>query len=412
MFFKFLYVLFLICQLLYGSFYIGGIVTPRQLMTIVMLILCYRMDMIRFDKYIKAYVIFILFFGISSALGGYLDLFFRQFVGFYLVAYTAYQSTKILVRKYRSENLIFYTFATVGVFDAVITIGQYFYVPWAVDIVRLLHFVGYQELEDFQDDHSYSSLEGYTVPGIVGDVMNGYFLPIVCIFLWYNRNVLVKLPNFILWLIAAIGLFLVQQRTGFAAGIIASLYILYQMFISRMGEGTKIIFFVFATVIITIGFHYGLEFISESESRYALGTDMSTRSGLYSKCVDYILANPWGGIFECATKIGMPHNLFLNSFIYGGYIGGLFVLYIIYDQLKICVKSLMCINTKEQFALLLMILAWLSFFVCSLAHNLSIVTGDVHVWIFWAAIICLLERNKNTNITNNFECKFTQEKNM
>ena len=115
MLFKILYVLFLIGQLLYGSFYIGGIVTPRQLMTIVMLILCYRMDMIRFDKYIKAYVIFILFFGISSALGGHMDLFFRQFVGLYLVAYTAYQSTKILVHKYRSENLIFYTFASVGV---------------------------------------------------------------------------------------------------------------------------------------------------------------------------------------------------------------------------------------------------------------------------------------------------------
>ena len=396
MWFKILYVLFLVCQLLYGSYYIGGLVTPRQLMTVVMFIVCYKMNMIKFDKYIKLYIVFLVFYGMSSALTGYLGMFFRQFVGYYIVAYVAYQSTKILINKYRAENLIFYTFCGIGLFDAVITIGQYWFLPWVDRIVDFFSFVGSRGLEELQEDND--SLEGVAVPGIVGDVMNGYFLPVVCIFLWYNRFVIFKLRIFVLWFIAALGLSYVQQRTGFATGIMASLYILYKILSYRMGIASKCIFFVFAVVIITIGLSYGFDYIAESESRYALGTDMSTRSRLYSKCFNYMLANPLGGIFECAEKIGMPHNLFLNAFIYGGYIGGLFVLYIIFDQLKICVRTLVRINVKEQFALLLMVLAWFSFLICSFAHNLSVVTGDVHVWIFWAAIMCLIDRgNKVVN---------------
>ena len=277
------------------------------------------------------------------------------------------------------------------------------YMPWANNIVKVFHFTGSSGLEDFQDEHS--SLEGYTVPGIVGDVMNGYFLPIACIFLWYNRLAILKIRNLMLWVVVVVGLFFVQQRTGFAMGIMASLYILYQILSSRMGLGAKILFFCFSIVAVSVGFSYVFEYIAESESRYTLGLDMSTRTDLYSRCIDYIFANPGGGIFECKNIIGMPHNLLLNAFIYGGYIGGLFVLYIICDQLKICVKSLMCINTKEQFALLLMILAWLSFFVCSIAHNLSIVTGDVHVWIFWAAILCLIERGNGEPHKNIYRIK-------
>lgn len=347
--------------------------------------------MIKLDKYWRLYLVFIIFYGVSSAITGYLSNFFRQLIGFYLTAYVAYQSTKVLVGKYKAEELIFYTFAAIGLFDAIVTIGQYLYMPWANDVVQILHFAGSGNLSDFQDSHQ--SLEGYTVPGIVGDVMNGYFLPIACIFIWYNRDVMLRFPNFILWFICAIGLFFVQQRTGFATGVISSLFVLYKMLSHSMSSVAKFFFFVFTVIVLSIMWSYGFDYIAESESRYALGGDMSTRSRLYSHCIDYIMENPWGGIFDCANKIGMPHNLFLNAFIYGSYVGGLFVLYIVLDQLKICIRELIHINVKENLALLLMILAWFSFFICSLAHNLSVVTGDAHVWIFWAAILCLLERD-------------------
>ena len=389
--FKVLYVLFLTCQLLYGSFYIGGVVTPRQLMTIVMFIACYRIGMIKLDKYWGLYLIFIIFYGMSSALTGYFSQYSRQLIGFYMTAYVAYQSTKVIVGKYKAEALIFYTFAAIGLFDAIVTIGQYLYMPWANDVVQVFHFEGSENLSEFQDFHE--SLEGYTVPGIVGDVMNGYFLPLACIFVWYNRNVMFRFLNFLLWSIVMVGLFFVQQRTGFATGIVASIFIMYQLLSNRMGFVAKALFFIFTIIALSVFWIYGSEFVEESGSRYALGGDMSTRSDLYSRCIDYIFDNPWGGIFDCGNKVGMPHNLFLNAFIYGGYIGGLFVLYIIFEQFKICVRELIHINVRENFALLLVILAWFSFFICSLAHNLSIVTGDVHVWIFWAAIICLIERD-------------------
>lgn len=347
--------------------------------------------MIKFDIYWRLYLIFIAFYGMSSALTGYFSQFFRQLLGFYMTAYVAYQSTKVIVGRYKAEALIFYTFAAIGLFDAIVTIGQYLYMPWANDIVQFFHFVGSEGLAEYQDSHV--SLDGATVPGIVGDVINGYFLPIACIFIWHNRDVMFRFLNFILWFICSVGLFFVQQRTGFATGIVASIFIMYQLLSNRMGFVAKTLFFIFTIIALSVFWIYGSEFVEESGSRYALGGDMSTRSDLYSRCIDYILENPWGGIFDCTDRIGMPHNLFLNAFIYGGYLGGTFVICIIISILKTCLKALFNINVREQFALLLMILAWLSFFVCSLAHNQSIVTGDVHVWIFWAAILCLLERD-------------------
>ena len=82
-----------------------------------------------------------------------------------MTAYVAYQSTKVIVGKYKAEALIFYTFAAIGLFDAIVTIGQYLYMPWANDVVQVFHFEGSENLSEFQDFHE--SLEGYTVPGIL-----------------------------------------------------------------------------------------------------------------------------------------------------------------------------------------------------------------------------------------------------
>ena len=56
-------------------------------------------------------------------------------MGFYFVAYVAYLSTKYIIREYKAEYLIFYTLAFVGLLDAVVTLGQYSFMPFAAFVL-------------------------------------------------------------------------------------------------------------------------------------------------------------------------------------------------------------------------------------------------------------------------------------
>lgn len=153
--------------------------------------------------------------------------------------------------------------------------------PFAAQIVDFFHFSGGSELSELQEYHH--SMDGFVMPGIVGEVMNGYLLPIVCIFLLYNKYSKFFIINIILWTIAIVALFVVQQRTGFFCGVLFSMYIIYELIISRLGKHFKVLFFLLSVFLVVLGVYYGAEMLGGSDSRYALGADMSTRTDIYQK---------------------------------------------------------------------------------------------------------------------------------
>ena len=61
LFYYLLYLIFLISSILYGSLYIGP-VTPRQIMSVVMIVVCIKEGYLFFDKYAKLYFGFVFFY--------------------------------------------------------------------------------------------------------------------------------------------------------------------------------------------------------------------------------------------------------------------------------------------------------------------------------------------------------------
>ena len=123
------------------------------------------------------------------------------------------------------------------------------------------------------------------------------------------------------------------------------------------------------------------------ESRFAeLGFDYTDRGEIYVQTTDYLMNHPFvGGYHRFARTYGMaPHNLFLNAFIYGGFVGGFAILLILLWQVKplwrVLTKKIEKINPVCFFAGL----AYLAFTLNSLGHNRSVVTGDEMLWMLWA----------------------------
>ena len=146
MFFKVLYTIFVIAQLLFGSFTIGP-VTPRQVMTVIMLVVCGRNNAIKLDKYFGIYLVFIVGY-ILAQITGYMFEMIRLLLGYYLVSYVAYQSTKLFIRKTGNANLLLVILFFVGIADGLVTVGQMYQVPYAHEISLLL---GNNALGDIYD---------------------------------------------------------------------------------------------------------------------------------------------------------------------------------------------------------------------------------------------------------------------
>ncbi len=395
MLFKVLYVLFVVCQLLYGSYYIGDVITPRQLMTVVMFFACIIAKGIKIDKYWWLYIVFILCFGMSSAYTGYSALFIRQLVGFFFVSFVAYCSTIIMVKKYESANVIIQTFVFIGIVDSVVTISQFYNISLANTFVSFMHFEGVDErflnIQAGQD-----VMHGTAIPGILGAVLNGYFLSFVSIISLFNKENKLALWNLLIWFIIIIGSYYVQERSGFFGGLVLSVFVMVKM-LSCSSDKYRAIVSPLLLLISIIILAVILNNLTSSEMRYN-SFDMSNRIAIYSKAWDFFMQHPLGGFYLCLNAIEFyPHNLFLNALIFGGWFGGLMIFVILGMQfIEIIPTFFYRIKEQENFALLLFGVAYTVFTINSFVHNLSIVTGDATIWILWGGFVALIDRVRKT----------------
>lgn len=390
MLFRILYVVFLTCQLLWGSYYLGGIITPRQLMVLVMFVACVAVKEIKFDRYWWLYSVFLLCFGLSSFLTGFSDQFIHQLIGLFFASYVAYRSTFAMVKRYHSENVIINTFLVIGLLDALVTIGQFFNYDIANTIVDLMHFSGTSErfinLQDRMD-----TMYGVAIPGIVGDVLNGYLLSFVSVFALYNKNGRLSFHNIIFWLVIVFGSYCVQERSGFFTGIVLSVFMMFKV-LSNVTKKYRIITFSLFFLVVILSGMYLFDALSVSETRYSIGFDMSSRDAIYGYSWDFFIQHPFGGFFLLAENGVLPHNLFLSALIFGGLIGGVMICIILWMQFSKMLPSFIApIKGHHGYMMLLFALAYVAFTVNSLWHNLSIVSGDATLWIIWGGFLSLSE---------------------
>lgn len=378
------YVIFLVSLLLLGSVSIGPL-TIRNITTIIMFFYCIKEGYYRLDRYFSLYLCFIFLYIVSSAVSSDLGSALKNTIAYYFVCYVAYQATKCIILKYRAGEIIVKTLLYIGIIDAIVTIGQFFGNPLAYAMFEAIKPKGISGdmLEYFA---SSGTMTGIVLPGLVGGVANGYLLSGVCALAFYDKNSEIKLRNIALVLFLLAALFMVQERSGIAVGVLIVVmllvkYLNYRFNIWVLLSLIATIFFVFPVLV---------DFLLSEQSKFVyIGRSFESRFVFVEQTFEFLRNNPWGSIYEYRRIYEFPpHNVFLNSFVYAGVLGAPFIIVLIILQLAKVVSLLfkkLSVNLQQ---VLLLGCVYISYTFNSMFHNASLVTGDPIFWIAWAFILC------------------------
>ena len=391
MFFKVLYTIFVIAQLLFGSFTIGS-VTPRQVMTVIMLVVCGRNNAIKLDKYFGIYLVFIVGYILAQIYTGYMFEMIRLLLGYYLVSYVAYQSTKLFIRKTGNANLLLVILFFVGIADGLVTVGQMYQVPYAHEISLLLGNNALGDIYDAMSARSQENMLGYTIPGLFGPVPNGYFISAITLLCFYNKKAKITIINLVLVFFFIYTTFIIQERTALVACVVLSLFSLYKFMYSQ-GESSvfkKILVFSILLFVVIFIVPKLFDTIMQGDSRYAKGFSLAEERGdINQKAIEFIFSHPLGGINAYTASNHYPHNIFINAFMFGGFLGGFALMILFFKQLFLSVRIALLnvsLYNVQQFVFVMMFACYT---INSLTHNLSIVTGEPTMWLLWGAVIGL-----------------------
>lgn len=384
--YKLLYCCFVVAILLYGSFYMGPF-TPRQLLSIIMLVVCAKNHCLIFDKVVKAYLVFVVLFIISSAMDGYLGDAISFSIGNYLICYAAYCATSLLYSKERNINLLYYTIIGIGLFNALVTLTQFMHINVFESLLASLRLdIGSSNLLD----NSKYNLSGedsflFSIPGIFPSaVTNGYFSAVAVIASLILSTKQKKIFAFMPWGILLLGCFATMQRTAFFGSVVLSFAFLYK-YIKVNSKQSQFFSNIIIFIIVIIGIIVFQNFLVGSESRYNNVLDMSSRANTYDKARSFMFDNMmFGGIYRFLENEGVhPHNLLYNAIIVSGIFGAICIAVILYEHISItCKFYFQKIYSYQCLEILLPGLIIISLVGDSIFHNISIVYGDVEYWLF------------------------------
>ncbi len=390
--FKLIYLLFFLFCIVYPNKSLAGPITIRHIVSLLTLAMCYY-EGFRSDKYLYLYYAFILLFAISSIATGFAGDFFRTLFGTYISMIAAYAATYILIKKFDGENLLVWTVVCIGVLNAVVTIGQFF--EWGVtdnlcSILRVEIDDKYVSIIESQESDS----NALSLPGLLSSLNNGYFLSATALLTLYNKKCNFYI-NFLLWLVIIAASFVAQERAGFMIAIVFSAFIVGDYFFSK--SKTAGFFALIIILIVSASVIYSfMDDILTSELRYAKGLEGDDRGEYRSITWNYISHNPMGGFFDFnAGGHKHPHNFFLNSFLFGGIIGGICLIVLMFLQIFKIVPYLSRIKESEESKwAFIWGLMYIDYIINSMVHNPSIAQGVVPFFIWWGAFLAYSELNE------------------
>ena len=374
MWFKILYFVFVILAYIFPTVPLVGPISIRHAVMVLMLLVCINKG-VRWDKYMTLFSVFLFFFGISSIITGFAVPFVNKLVGTYLQAYVMFFATYLLIKQYNGEVWLVNFFLMFGLLDAFVTIGQFYNMSFAQNIVDFLGI-------DFEEEYlskmeRYDIMEGVALQGLVGSVRNGYFLSAIAVLALYNKKGKIALYNWAIWMIVMVASLLEQERMGFYVAVLLSFVVIVSTFSVRMKKVGWFfsVVLVFAALLIL---PLGMDMLQGSNLRYAKELNLGGERGTLAKIGwDYFKSSPMGAYFEYeAHGFPYPHNVFVNMFLVGGVFGVIKYLY----------QSIHIRNLTLPFFWGLMFLAYT---LNSLTHNASIVFGTFEFFVFWNAMIAL-----------------------
>jgi hypothetical protein len=407
-------VAFFIAVVLYGQVRLMFGLTPRHIAMVVMLIACMRQGVpFPMGRIMKTYFVFVFTFLVSATVTGYLD---KVLITYYIAACAGYWATNILITKYKDSKLLLKTIVVLGVLNAIVTIGQTLNMSFSDQIVTFFHLKlpdKYIEVMDVEGNEDMALM--LTRPGLfAGAVYNGYFhmtSGIASLMLLVRKF---HIHRIIPWLIIMLGCICVQERGPIIILAVLSAFAFYRLFHIRKNR------YALLLIVFALAVYYLTSFISlftfgrtepaethityietdedesdsESfsygfmkESRLAdEGFNDPGRERIYRLTIDYLMDYPLiGGLQRLRAMYGIyPHNLFLLAFAYGGFIGGLTIILILFWQFKPLWRVLRRKIADTNPVCFFTGLAYVAYTLNSLVHNRSIVTGDEVIWILWA----------------------------
>lgn len=386
--FKILYILFLIAAIFYPNLHLPLGVTPRNIMTVVMLVVCIVEDKkLFFDKWFGIFIIFVFGYVMSANMTGYVTTVLRYLIGFYLVGYVGYWSTIILCKKYNGSELIINTFIILGLLDVVVTIGQYYNISLLTNIPQYLNIgVGDEFLEVMEEGEE---ALGMNLPGLMAHpVYNGYFIGVVGILSLYYLKDGISFIKLVPWGLSVISSYMVQQRGPFYILLIISFYVIFKT-IGRKGGKYKVFLQLLLIVVVPIIISLLASFLLGGSSRFSRGMDSTGRENIYRNTLSFIENNfIWGGYTKLRREgNGAPHNLFLNAWVYGGFLGFLAIVWLTLKQFIMIIRLVLKSSVMLNYAFIICGMAFIGFTLNSLLHNSGIITGDIIIWTLWG--ICV-----------------------
>lgn len=394
--FKILFCLYLVISLFYGVVPVFGAITVRHLFTLLMLIVCFREGEVKLDKFLKWYMVFLFFYVLIEVVSGYSSIVFNKLIGTYLASITLYMATKIMIKKYDAGNLIILVLVVCGLVNSVVAIAQFYGSPLAHIIPGILHIeIAEEDLLMYEKE----DLHGYNVGGLIGAVLSGYFLSATSVLALYNRRGKITVYNWIVFAIIFFALFLVQERAGFAAGMMCTF--LFFALVTVRNSRTLVSSILFLVVAIFVINRLGSQFISFEDTRYVeQGMVDYDKIESASNAIKWVLYNPMGGANYYYDSGGYyPHNIFANALLYGGIFGGMVLIGILIAQLVKIGKVFLSYTRGKTSSVLLVVscVTYLCYTINSFSHNYSLVFGGEVIFLLWAMITSLLEKEKQLN---------------
>lgn len=387
--FRILYVILLIASVVMGSIYIAGPIVVKYIAVISMFMVC-LLEKVPFpfkNRYIQIYSAFLLIFMITSFAEGYEIDFIKMFLGYYFTTFVWIWATYILIKKYESVSTLIYTLFVICISNAIVTIGQHFMNPIAFIVPEILGVSTYGM--DSMFEKSDTTITTFALFGMFGAFQNGFYSAVgavLSLVLWARKKNIIYL---IFMPIAVFGVYCVQERGGFVAGVLFSSSFLYKTLIDSNSKVLKIGIISLTVLALVYLIGYGLNVSSVTEGTRYESFDLDDRDYLYRWSVDYILRHPFDSNLFDFFRIyrHYPHNFIYNSFIYGTFIGGFLIIGCMislwFKAFKLMIRP---INDENAYVMLLSF-ALFAYCMATFTHNASIVTGDTLFWLLATPII-------------------------
>lgn len=370
--FIFIYLLFIVSLFLIGQIKMPFLsININILLTVILFSICLIKERHLYnDKYLNYYWYFLFFYALSAIATGYFSHFFHFCYSSVLIAYVAYWSTQIFLKRYDYyfPPLIL---VSIGMLASIVTIFQGIGMPLSHPLLDAVIMD-----KDQSETLSYDGFNGgFALSGIYfSPVMNGHYL----LFFIFNSFLLFKRKYRLVFYVSAIiifvGLFFCQQRSAFFISVVSLILLVW--YLGRSSNSLLGLFVLLTIIVLVIKILPTFNSIVDTTGSRLLLSSGTGRERIWPLAIDFISSNPifCGNRLFFDTYRASPHNFFLSAIVSGGIFGGIILITLVVKLIIQSVKNIIYKNAiYSNFIISIMVLGLIS---DSMVHNFGLIEAD------------------------------------